>query len=239
MASGTIIQNPAVATFSGASSVNKTYGSACTNGSLLVAMATQEVDAGTFTISDPTNGTWANDKTQASGAGGNPSTGTVRSIQNTATTALTVTCTVGTSGYGTLSIFEETGMATSTPVDVTGGAGGAATTATMSMTTGTANCTVYSCGAGYGSASPPDTNYTTHFGPTGLSNAYHQGEYRQDAGAAGGITLTHGWTGTPNTWMICAVAYKPAGGAATTRGTPFGHRGTAFNGGRTFHGIIQ
>lgn len=25
----------------------------------------------------------------------------------------------------------------------------------------------------------------------------------------------------------------------TTRGTPFGHRGTAFNGGRTFHGIIQ
>lgn len=30
-----------------------------------------------------------------------------------------------------------------------------------------------------------------------------------------------------------------AGGGAATRGTPFGHRGTAFNGGRTFHGIIQ
>lgn len=29
------------------------------------------------------------------------------------------------------------------------------------------------------------------------------------------------------------------GGAAATRGTPFGHRGTAFNGGRTFHGIVQ
>jgi hypothetical protein len=29
------------------------------------------------------------------------------------------------------------------------------------------------------------------------------------------------------------------GAAGATRGTPFGHRGTAFNGGRTFHGIIQ
>lgn len=28
-------------------------------------------------------------------------------------------------------------------------------------------------------------------------------------------------------------------GGATNRGTPFGHKGTAFNGGRTFHGIIQ
>jgi hypothetical protein len=29
------------------------------------------------------------------------------------------------------------------------------------------------------------------------------------------------------------------GGASATRGTPFGHRSTAFNGGRTFHGVIQ
>lgn len=29
------------------------------------------------------------------------------------------------------------------------------------------------------------------------------------------------------------------GGGGTTRGMPFGHRGTAFNGGRTFQGIIQ
>ncbi|MFZ9156024.1 MAG: hypothetical protein ACO22A_06700, partial [Schleiferiaceae bacterium] len=35
------------------------------------------------------------------------------------------------------------------------------------------------------------------------------------------------------------AAYYVAAGGATTRGTPFGHRGTAFNGGRTFHGIIQ
>lgn len=36
-------------------------------------------------------------------------------------------------------------------------------------------------------------------------------------------------------------ALRPAagGGGATTRGTPFGHRGTAFNGGRIMHGIIQ
>jgi hypothetical protein len=35
------------------------------------------------------------------------------------------------------------------------------------------------------------------------------------------------------------ISEDTAGGGGTTRGTPFGHRGTAFNGGRTFHGIIQ
>ena len=38
-------------------------------------------------------------------------------------------------------------------------------------------------------------------------------------------------------WDVGACQYVAAGGS--TRGGPFGHRGTAFNGGRTFHGIIQ
>jgi hypothetical protein len=33
--------------------------------------------------------------------------------------------------------------------------------------------------------------------------------------------------------------FVAGGGGGATRGTPFGNRGTAFNGGRTFHGIIQ
>lgn len=34
-------------------------------------------------------------------------------------------------------------------------------------------------------------------------------------------------------------AWEVVAAAGATRGTPFGHRGTAFNGGRTFHGILQ
>lgn len=46
--------------------------------------------------------------------------------------------------------------------------------------------------------------------------------------------------GTTGPFSIVAVEIKNDGaGGATTRGTPFGHRGTAFNGGRTFHGIIN
>lgn len=47
---------------------------------------------------------------------------------------------------------------------------------------------------------------------------------------------------TPSTWnhTSYSIAIKPAGGgAATTRGTPFGNRSTAFNGGRTFMGPIH
>lgn len=56
-------------------------------------------------------------------------------------------------------------------------------------------------------------------------------------------TATHGaladsppllWMRSPRIGVINVAA-----AAGTTRGTPFGHRGTAFNGGRTFHGIIQ
>lgn len=47
--------------------------------------------------------------------------------------------------------------------------------------------------------------------------------------------------GSVDGWVAVAAAFQGAGGGGggTTRGTPFGHRGTAFNGGRTFHGIIQ
>lgn len=59
---------------------------------------------------------------------------------------------------------------------------------------------------------------------------------------AGATSVTMGWTRADTTYGAGQVAVNiNAVGAApsTTRGTPFGHRGTAFNGGRTFHGIIQ
>lgn len=45
---------------------------------------------------------------------------------------------------------------------------------------------------------------------------------------------------TGSIWATAGLHLVAAsGGAAATRGTPFGHQGTAFNGGRTFHGILQ
>lgn len=46
------------------------------------------------------------------------------------------------------------------------------------------------------------------------------------------------WSTSGGNWTT-EMATFTEGGAATTRGTPFGHRGTAFNGGRTFNGIIN
>jgi hypothetical protein len=61
-----------------------------------------------------------------------------------------------------------------------------------------------------------------------------------DQGATGttayGIT-NH--TGTVNMAGIAVEILGTAGGASATRGTPFGHQGTAFNGGRTFNGILN
>lgn len=63
----------------------------------------------------------------------------------------------------------------------------------------------------------------------------------QNAGTytSGDWTVSRSGTDNQDGVVFLAVIQPPAAGGGTTRGTPFGHRGTAFNGGRTFHGIIQ
>lgn len=58
--------------------------------------------------------------------------------------------------------------------------------------------------------------------------------------ALGGASNTHNFTGAGGTLSALAGVnvIAGAGGGATTRGKPFGQRGNAFNGGRTFDGII-
>lgn len=60
---------------------------------------------------------------------------------------------------------------------------------------------------------------------------------REDGAASvvidGTATSFEGWN------MAGFNIVAAAAGGATTRGTPFGSRGNAFNGGRTFHGIIR
>lgn len=64
----------------------------------------------------------------------------------------------------------------------------------------------------------------------------------QGSGASPALGLTGGKPGIGSDGA--AVFYNGefgdiTAGGGTTRGTPFGHRSTAFNGGRTFHGVIQ
>jgi hypothetical protein len=61
------------------------------------------------------------------------------------------------------------------------------------------------------------------------------------AGATGNKTITSGTSGPNNTWtsLLVWIDDSGGGGGGSTRGTPFGHKGTAFNGGRALHGIIQ
>lgn len=58
-----------------------------------------------------------------------------------------------------------------------------------------------------------------------------------------GTSLFLEWGTTSGSSLTCLShigwEFVSSGGGSTTRGTPFGHRGTAFNGGRTFNGILQ
>jgi hypothetical protein len=59
------------------------------------------------------------------------------------------------------------------------------------------------------------------------------------SGATHGFSTDVDGATRTGSWDIGFDEITAGGGGVTTRGTPFGHRGTAFNGGRTFHGIIQ
>lgn len=67
--------------------------------------------------------------------------------------------------------------------------------------------------------------------------AYHAGT---DLTADANLAVTTDIDGeTISTTHDIGCDWVAAAGGGTTRGTPFGHRGTAFNGGRVLHGIIQ
>lgn len=211
--SNTLAQNPAAVSFSGVATVSVTFASPCTPGSLIVASVTQE-GAGTFTdMSDPTNGTYgaADISVVTGGAGNGEGRSSCYSKQNTASTAVTVTATLAGNSSGFLKCYELTGQATSAQVDTTGSGSGTSTQHTLSLTTGTANCTVIAIGTHYPSGAAADASYTGAFTETGLNTSYHFGEYRVDAGAAGAITLTEG-LGSEQGWSFVAVAYKTAAG---------------------------
>lgn len=213
--SNTIAQNTTAVSFSGASSVNATFGSTMANPSLVVAAVTQEdTSSPSCSVADNKNaGNYAQDvlRTQSSAGAIGSGTASIHSQQNTQTAAATVTATLAHSTTGFLKIFELTGAATSSALDTTGsgGDGSGATAPTVSISTGSANCSVFAAMTEYNNTGiTNDTNYTTSFGPTAQTNSYHYGEHRADAGAAGGITLNFGSPAAKFQWNVVAAAYK-------------------------------
>lgn len=207
----TIIQSVAMVVISG-TTATRTFASACTPGSRIVAMATQENHTGTFTISDPTNGAYAVDSDGANAVAGNGTAATVRSVANTASTALTVTVTLGTSGDGVFVIYEITDSTLDAASSGLGGVGSPTPTAhTGSITTSAANASVFSIGGHYPSGAAVDSGFTSAFAETGTSISYHWGEYDEDAGAAGVKTLTYG-LGNVENWSLAIASYVDGGG---------------------------
>lgn len=231
--------------YSGASSKSVAFASALTNPSIMVVVATQEINGGTFAVSDDVNGSWGatNKVTNAGGGGSGEGTVLVQTKQNASTSTPNVTVTLGGSTYGFVGIFQITGGPTSSELGATqaGSDTGGATDDSITLAAGAANSTLVRVGTFYGGAGAVDTGYTQIWALTALNNSYHFAEYIADGGASGNKVTTFNDTSVKNNWCGLAVEIltSAGGGGGTTRGTPFGHRGTAFNGGRTFHGIIQ
>jgi hypothetical protein len=215
----TIAQHPAAQSYS-AATVGKTFGSNCTNGSLLVAVVTLETASATITgVSDPTNGAW----TEQAWATNDPETGAgqgsvgIYTRANTATTALTVTANLSATTHGYLDIYEITGQHAS-PIGAVAeefGNDESPEALTLTLAKQAANSTVIAGAVFYpNNGVAPDTGFTAGFGPSAINNSYNYSEYDEDAGASGNSVLTLGGSaGTPDNWAFAALEIKTTAAA--------------------------
>lgn len=221
MAANTLAQVPTAATGSNVTSISKSFASACTNGSLIVAAVTGEkpTTATTHTVSDNAN---AGNYTQDVIAGNTNSTvgqgrASVNSKANTSTSAVQVTVTFNAATYGKLQIYELTNAGGTPAFDSSGQqTSNTGVAAGLSITTIAANCTVIAPTVHYPSGATADTGYTNRSAETALFNSYHQVEDDIDVGAAGAKTLTLGGYSSSGGFAFVAAAYAPpAGGGGT------------------------
>lgn len=132
--------------------------------------------------------------------------------------------------YATLTFLELAGGPTTSFLDSTGTGHGGAGTPGLTITTTTANCSIFSvfCGAGI-SAATLDAGYSSLFALTNLSTGgYHIGEYILDAGAAGTKTLHYGFSGAvTGDWAMVAAAYKTTAAPGGLAANPLAGGGAA------------
>lgn len=161
-----------------------------------------------------------------------------------ASESATVTFTGFAGNTKLLGLSEWTGNATASPLDQTASTG--RTTGATSISSGTTATTAQADELAVAVQALRALNggglsYTNSFsGFHNLNNgsAFSGLSATKILSAAAAIETTFSWTTSGTTWAGIAT-FKASGGAATTRGMPFGQRGTAFNGSRTFEGNIR
>lgn len=217
-----ILQSSSVTIYSGVSTPTATFPGNCTNGSRIVVRATQENGGGTFAAADPTNGSYGAAHASVGTGGGQVCSAAGFSKANTATTALTITLTLGASSDGALIIDELQGSAGTPTFDAVGSNQALLGTFTHTVTTVGANAAVLSIGCFYPSGAAPDTGFTASFTETGVSLAYHYGEHDDDVGAAGAKALTYGGGGIgTNYFAAVAMSFISTGGGGGTVGNQY------------------
>lgn len=209
----TFVQKTDTSNSSPANSINVSYASNVTAGSLLVALFGWADTSLTASFADGRNGSWsaaASSKSSNAGFGYNTE---VFYFPNAAAGATTVTATLsGTAGYMWLVVLEFGSAATSSPLDASNSATGGSSAVSGSLTTVTDNALIVACslvsaitptaGSGFTLASNLDGN---------------GGEYKLDAGAHGSNTVAFGGGNDPN-WTLSMAAFKPStgGGGGST-----------------------
>jgi hypothetical protein len=170
--------------------------------------------------------------------------------ENSAGGTETCSITVPSGSYGSAIIMEFSGVATSGALDVTDSKANTAMGTSVDTGAGVTNTladsvAVVVMSAGSGSSitnslsTPPSSGYT--------SVAYEASDFIYTAfsagykilSATGSQSASWTWTGNGAATACLAVFKGVGGGGGSTRGTPFGQRGTAFNGGRTFYGPMR
>lgn len=210
-----------------------------TTGNLLVCCVRHESTATTITVSDTAGNTWT-PLTKVTHASVDMHLQLHYVLNCTGNASNVVTATFGANKtyrgiqvmqFSWLTAYDEQNSGTSN--------------AATSVTGGTVN--IDSAGvvvngiAIYGglSAWSASTGYTLVKNATSASSDDYMGmSYELETGAS---AESPGASGSANdSWIIVSAAFlESAGGGGTTRGSPFGARGNAFNGGRTFWGIVR
>lgn len=200
-----------------------TYSSACSSGTtLVITVIIDGSDGMAVTISDPTNGTWTQDKDASATFGANHERIIIASIHNNATSALVVSVFTASATTVYTTIYEITGPPSSSFVDVSGSVN-ANTNPTISLSAAD-NDTIIAGMVAYPVISSADTSYTLNYnngGSTLNSGFYGATESIADAGSAGTKTVNwNSYTAADASYLVnVAVAYKSGGGGGGGGGT--------------------
>ena len=208
----TISQNITAVQYYAVSTTSAVF-STMSNPSLIVVIFTEDGDAAatTPTISDDKNA--GNYTIDSSIVYSSTNAIYIASKQNTQTAGATVTVSIGSTTHGYLKIYEITGAATSSALDVQN-TGTASSVPALTLTTTSADDSVFAALlSNVSGGSAADTSYTLDFGNTFAYNVAHAGESRADAGASGAISLSFNMTS--RVWAGAVAAYKTATGGAS------------------------